>query len=94
MDEIQEEINRLEQSEASYDTCFKLASLYVIRDRFGIKEKMIAEYSFSRSEFMQAVSDAPADGVLEVIDEHMEVLKILHTKEYNAIINKIKNLKY
>lgn len=92
LNEIENEIERLENSETTYDTCYKLAALYAVRDRMGRKTTRKAEYSFARSEFINAVNDAPLDGVLDILDEHMECIKILHGKEYSAIIRKIKEL--
>ena len=92
LNEIEIEIERLENSETTYDSCHKLASLYIIRDNLSGKKRKTAECSFARSEFLNAVNDAPLDGVLEILDEHMECIKLLHNREYSAIIKKIKSL--
>lgn len=92
MKEINSEIERLEQTEANYQNCNKLAVLYVIRDHMEQPKPKIAEYSYAGSEFLLAASGAPIDGVLHVVDEHMECIKALYPKEYAAIIDKIKRL--
>lgn len=93
--EIKSEINRLEGSETNYQNCSKLAVLYVIEEHLedepDLKPKG-AEYPIPRSEFLEIVSRAPIDGVLSIIDEHMECIKALYPKEYSAIIGKIERL--
>lgn len=92
LNEIEKEIERLEQMETTYDVCFKLASLYTIRDHQSRSERRTAEHSFSRSEFYNAMYDAPFDEAMEILDEHMECIKLLHNKEYSAIINRLKSI--
>lgn len=92
MGEIQQEIDRLEGCETTYDNCFKLSALYTIRDHIGRESIKIAGYSEPRSEFLQAIYEAPIEQVLYILDEHMDCIRILHRKEYSAIINRIKSL--
>lgn len=89
--EIELEIGNLEDAETTYQNCTKLAVLYSIRDHLNKPSKMTG-YSYGSSEFLLNVSKAPIDGVLEILDEHMETIKLLHPKEYNVIISRIKNL--
>lgn len=89
--EINVEIEKLEQSETNYQNCSKLAVLYSIRDHYRDNTKM-ARYSYGSSEFLLTVSEAPMDGVLNILDEHMDAIQLLHPKEYTALINKIKRL--
>ena len=89
--EIEMEIQKLEQCETSYATCSKLADLYAVIDHFK-KPKKEAAYSYGQSEFLTAVSTAPIDQVLELMDEHMDAIKILHPREYAAVIKRIKSL--
>lgn len=88
--EINEEIERLENSETDYNNCSKLAILYVIKDHIEKPEPRIVEYSNPSSEFIEVVSGAPIESVLRIIDEHMECIKLLYPKEYSTIISKIK----
>ena len=87
--EIEVEIDKLEQAETNYQNCSKLAVLYTIKDHF--KSKKTAGYSYSASEFLLAVNEAPLDEALKVIDEHMEAIKLLYPKEYSAVIRKLKS---
>ena len=89
--EIEDEIKKVEAGELTYQNCTKLAVLYSVLNQNQPK-KNIAEYSYGSSEFLLCVSRAPIDGVLGILDEHMEAIQLLYPKEYSAIINKIKNL--
>lgn len=91
MHEITSEIKRLEAMDATYDILSKLAVLYSIRDHH--QEKKMAEYSHASSEFSQAISGADWDQALEILDEHMDAIRLLHPKEYTAIINRLKKIK-
>ena len=44
------------------------------------------------SEFLTACDGAPVDDVLDVIDEHMEAIRVLYPREYEAIVQKIEEL--
>ena len=95
MREINTEIARLEGSETTYPNCNKLAMLYTVKDHLDEPRQeptprmARAEYS---SEFLSVVSGAPIEGVLRIIDEHMECVRVLYPKEYSAIIEKILDL--
>ena len=45
-----------------------------------------------RSEFLAVCQDAPTEGVLRIIDEHMEAIRVLYPKEYAAILSRIREL--
>lgn len=85
--EIQEEIERLEKEETSYSNCVKLAVLYTVLNNYRDQQPTS---SYGSSEFLLVCSQQPIDKVLDVIDEHMEAIKLLYPKEYNLIIKKIK----
>lgn len=89
--EVKSEIERLEQADTNYSNCSKLAVLYSINDHHKSQPVSKAEkYSFGSSEFLTVASRASIEDVLEVIDEHLEAIMLLHPKEYKAVINKIK----
>ena len=91
--EIDAEIKRLEAEDTNYQNCTRLAVLYSIKDHFSAnKPAKQADYSYASSEFMQAVTGAPIDAVMAVLDEHMACIEILYPKEYSAIIKRIKAL--
>jgi hypothetical protein len=90
INEIREEIKRLEEGETSYPACNRLAILYACEN--GLKEpEPVSSYSFaSKSEFMEAAMSAGKDKVYGVIDEHMSVIKELFPKEYDHVIRLIR----
>ena len=83
-------------------TCIKLAAFYTILNNLYPKEiqeeHYIAPYDNyvpqiqTESEFMNVCSRKDILDVLEVLNEHMEAIKLLYPKEYDSIIEKIKNL--
>jgi len=93
--EIKAEINRLENNETTYSNCSKLAVLYCVKDHLDDdtpEMKIAGAYSYDQSEFLSAVSKAPIDQVLDILDEHMEAVQILHPKEYASVIRRIKEI--
>lgn len=44
-----------------------------------------------RSDFLAACDGAPVADVLEVINEHMEAIRVLYPKEYAVVVEKISN---
>ncbi len=88
----------LEDGSITYPVCEKLSVLYTIIDHHdnGIPEEMpeprIMLDTAPRSEFLQKVNGAPIDQVLQIVDKHMECVKVLYPKEYNMIIHKIEEL--
>lgn len=89
--EIQEEINRIEQEETSYQNCMKLSVLYSVLDH-NSKPERFSDYSYGSSEFLLSVQNAPIDEVLSILDEHMDAVRLLYPKEYNQLIEKIRVL--
>ena len=89
------------------NTCIKLAAFYTILNNLypeKVEEPVDVGYSTmpsydeylpqirSDSEFMNVCSQKEITAVLEVLDEHMEAIKLLYPKEYDSIIEKIKDL--
>lgn len=94
IEELDKTILELEQRDTTYATCEKLAWLYVVKDHLQPIQKMdprSVEKS-GGSEFLSACEGKPVEKVLQVIDEHMECIKALYPREYNAIIEKIRSL--
>lgn len=88
-------------------TCIKLAAYYTILNAlYPEKKEEPIDVGYSTmpsydeyvpqiragSEFMDVCSQKPITDVLEVLDEHMEAIKLLYPKEYDSIIEKIKEL--
>lgn len=89
-------------------TCIKLAAFYTILNNLypEQKEEAVVDAGYSTmpsydaylpqintgSEFMDICSQKEITAVLEVLDEHMEAIKLLYPKEYDSIIEKIREL--
>lgn len=85
--------------------CIKLAAYYTILNNLYPKEEpMEVGYSTmpsyndylpqitGQSEFMDICSQKDIMAVLGILDEHMEAIKLLYPKEYDSIIDRIKDL--
>lgn len=97
--EIESEIEKLEHDATTYQNCSKLAVLYSVRDHLAdvpAPREEVAEYSpmysYAKSDFTAAFTSAPMNEALDILDEHMECIKVLYPKEYSAIIKRIKAL--
>lgn len=94
--EIEEEIHKLEKADTNWQTVQRLAWLYTVQDHLSTDkvpivaskiQDVMPEYN---GEFGEAVSGAKLDDVMNVLNEHMEVVKVLLPKEYQAVIDRIK----
>lgn len=90
---IEDEIRRIEKEQTTMQSCSKLAVLYSVLDHNKPdKPDKLSNYSYGSSEFLMVISQAPIDKALNILDEHMEAIKLLYPKEYSIIIRKIKEL--
>ena len=91
---IEREIRELEASETCYRTCERLAWLYICRDhmRHAPVEEVVTEPEGESSEFVAAARAADLDGLMRVLDEHMEALRVVQPREYSAVLGKIRAL--
>lgn len=94
VDELDKTILELEQRDTTYATCEKLAWLYIVKDHLQPIQKtsQVNIEKSGDSEFLLICEGLPAEKVLNVINEHMECIKALYPREYNAIIEKLKNI--
>lgn len=92
--EIKTEIARLEKAETNWQNIERLSWLYTVYDHLAgdsvqtipIERSDMPQYA---GEFGQVVSGKNIDGVMNVLQEHMAVIKVLHPKEYQAVLDKI-----
>lgn len=58
--------------------------------------RQIVEYSTRpqepQSEFVEAASAVPFSGLMEVLDKHMDSIKLVYPKEYSSIIYRLKSM--
>ena len=92
--EIRTEIARLEQGDTNWQNIEKLSWLYSVHDHMAgdsaheirYTQDAMPEYA---GEFGQAVSGKKIDGIMNILSEHMAVIKVLHPKEYQAVLDRI-----
>ena len=97
MEQIDGEIDVLENEKPTHIVMEKLANLYIVRDHMTIQPETtlntdIVPLFKNKSEFMEVCSSKDISKVLEALDEHMEAIKLLYPKEYDSIIEKIKEI--
>lgn len=94
--EINREIYALETGPTTCSACEKLASLYVVRDHLDLQpmqervEDKSKAFHYEGGEFVEACNGVPMDVIMRVMEEHMEAVKALYPKEYDAVIKKLK----
>lgn len=93
MQEIDEEIAKLEKGDTTWKSCEKLNILYGVKRGIQPDQETIQERAYSgknESEFVEAFKSIPINEALAVIDEHMECIKEIFPKEYRNIIKRLK----
>lgn len=106
--EINEHIRKLKCEETNWQSVEKLAALCTVRNELSEAENRESsptlqpepvrqiEYSTSpqepQSEFVEAASAVPFSGLMEVLDRHMNAIKIAYPKEYELVMKKIGSL--
>ena len=91
IEEVERTILELEKRDTTYATCERLAWLYIVHDHLTqriVQEKARAA-EMEVSPFLAACSGAEIAEILRVMDEHMEALRVVYPKEYEAVIRKI-----
>lgn len=94
LEEVEKTILDLEKKDTTYAVCERLAWLYIVRDHLTAGNvRTAAEIEktalYEGSEFLQAASGKPIDQVLQIVNEHMEAIKIIYPKEYAAIVQRL-----
>ena len=82
--EIETEIKRIENEELNYQNLQKLSWLYIVRDHIGNKISGV-----NGNEFLNACDGCDKDKFFDVMSEHMDAIRVLHPKEYRALIDKL-----
>ena len=95
IEEINHEIEQLEPAEINTRNVQVLSSLYIIRNNFS-KSTVSEIYIFpdiKGTELNESISGKSVSDVLDILNEHMEVIQVLYPKEYKALIERIKDIK-
>jgi hypothetical protein len=106
--EINEHIRKLKCEETNWQSVEKLAALCTVRNELSEAESrenshapqpeqvMQMEYSTRpqepQSEFVEAASAVPFSGLIRVLDEHMNAIKLVYPKEYEMVMQRIRLL--
>lgn len=90
IEEINEEIRGLESAETNWGNVQRLALLYTVRDHLP---QTTGEVDIGTDEFTRACCGVNINSLINVLDEHMQVIHAVYPKEYSALIKKIQSLK-
>lgn len=94
LETIEREISELEARETTYKVCERLAWLYVCRDHLTPSESNDGRTQFMMgSEFLEAASGVSYTALMRVIDEHMSALAVVNPRQYQAVIDRIRELR-
>ena len=92
LDEINKSIDELMNQQASYQVCERLACLYTVRDHLTAEPQTVNTFCRCEgSELHDTVSGKDINKVLDILGEHLCAVKCVFPKEYDAVINRLKN---
>lgn len=100
IEEIKNEISKLEQDETNWTNIQRLSWLYIVYDHLTdhpqvalpalYEVKNVADVMPNYDgEFGKAVSGVDIEKLMNILSEHMDVVKVLYPKEYQAVIDRI-----
>lgn len=91
LEDLNAEIESAENAEPSYSGIERLASMYAVRNEImkNRQSDSLKPVKVAGSEFLDACSGVDMVSLLAILDEHMDAIKILHPREYMALIEKI-----
>lgn len=97
LETIEREIDELEnRRDTTYRLCERLAWLYICRDhlRPDPNDNYTRSQTFNAkgSEFLEESSGVPITDLMQVLDEHMNALRVVQPKEYEAVMRRIRAL--
>ena len=91
VEEVERTILELEKRDTTYATCERLAWLYIVHDH--LTQRIVQEKArvseMEGSPFLAACSGAEIAEILRVVNDHMEALRVIYPKEYEAVTKKI-----
>lgn len=95
---IEEEILDLEKRDTSYAVCERLAWLYIVRDHLESSMQPMAMSTretdaLTGSDFLEAASCVDYAALMGILDKHMECIKAVCPKEYDAVMSQIHALR-
>lgn len=101
MQEIEQAMHTLANGDTTYDAVMRLAALKVVRDHLNGENvqvepqaiKAMPQEPIYESEFQEVMAQIPYDKAMQVINEHLEALRIVCPKEYDSLMRKLWRLK-
>lgn len=94
LEKIEREIDEIEAThDTTYRTCQRLSWLYTVRDHLLPQQHDQRTQSLSGSEFLELSSGVPYPALMKVLDEHLEAIRLLYPKSYDALMDKIRRLR-
>lgn len=93
--ELREAIEECKAAKPTVEKCTLMASCYIILDHLFPEEKRtvtapaeknLQTVTDNDSDFIRAARAAGIDRTLEVLEEHMECIRALYPKEYEAVL--------
>lgn len=95
IDVLDEEIHDLEaRGDTTYAQCERLAWLYIVRDHVKPNTTQDTTPTLRGSEFLELASGVSYPALMSVLNEHIETVRVLYPKSYDALIDRIKAIKY
>lgn len=102
--EIDETIDELKRHGNTIQAAERLAMLYIARDYMVRENNMQSAQDYSEaaapppviakanhtSDFLAACDGAQIGLILDVLDEHMDAIRVLYPREYDSVIERIK----
>lgn len=102
--EIEKEITNLKEGETNWQNIQRLSWLYTVYDHLlgrNTRSQVVSQAENTEircvmpdctGEFGEIVSGVNIYGLMNILSEHMSVIKILHPKEYQAVIDRIREI--
>lgn len=92
---IEREINELEnRRDTTYNVCQRLSWLYTVRDHLLPTERHTETTAdLHGSEFLEACSGVPLRMLMQVLDEHMETIRLMYPTTYDNLVQRIRDLR-
>jgi len=96
--ELLKAINELEKNSTTYQDAEKLATFYILYDHLYRKPKAKPKYEpirevkidrYNGSEFLYAISGKRATDVWKIVNETMEIIKVVQPDIYKSVIERL-----
>lgn len=96
LETIEREINEVEaKCDTTYRTCERLSWLYICRDHLRASQDggTTTTQQLTGSEFLELASGVSYPALMMILDEHLETIRMLYPKSYDALMDRIRALR-